>query len=67
MRTLNIKLVDIPFLQKKWGFEVLLPPNAIVQGNHVFVKCNAKGTINWDKTSTYNINELVTRNNVNIL
>ncbi len=67
MKTLNIKLVDIPFLEKMWGFTVILPSNAIVNGWKVYVRCNAKGDINWDKTATYNIKELIERNNVNIL
>ena len=57
---LNVKPTSNTELHEKWGFN----PN--LKGK-LFIRCNAKGIINWEKALVYNANELIDRENVNII
>lgn len=57
MRTLNVKKITKSELEKKWGFPLKF------WGNIVYIVCNSKGEVNWDKASVYQAVELVDRGN----
>lgn len=58
MRTLNVKKVTKKEVEQKWN-----DPLPIVWGNTLYMRCNAKGEINWEKAPVYQPNELVERGN----
>lgn len=58
MRTLNVKKVSKSEVEQKWGYQ--LP---IMWGNTLYMRCNAKGEVNWDKAPIYQAFELVERGN----
>ena len=62
MKTLNVKPTTINELVKQWGF---VPP--LLAKAPLYIRCNVKGVINWDKAPVYGAEELVGRNNVNII
>jgi uncharacterized protein YhdP len=51
-KTLNVKRVTIEELTEKWGF---CPP---IKDSVVFIRCDAKGNVNWDKAPVYMQSEL---------
>jgi len=55
-KTLNVKRVTIEELTKKWGF---VPP---ITCKVLFVRCDAKGNVNWDKAPVFSESELKGRN-----
>tara|TARA_R110002126_G_scaffold215098_1_gene361232 strand:- start:324 stop:512 length:189 start_codon:yes stop_codon:yes gene_type:complete len=57
-RTLNVKLVSTKEISDKWGFPML---NIF---RHYYMRCNAKGVINWDTSKAYTPYELVGRDKV---
>jgi hypothetical protein len=59
-KTLNVKKVDSSEISGMWN----LPVN--IEGE-LYVRCNAQGEIDWEKTSIYRASELIIRNNVVIL
>lgn len=59
-KTLNVKATSNYELSNKWGMSVL------IQGR-LFIRCNYKGLVNWDKASVYNLDELLLRGKVKII
>lgn len=57
MRTLFVKQTTLVEIEINWGFTIHLK-------EPLYVKCNAKGFINWDKTAVYTHRELIERNNI---
>ncbi|MGR3218493.1 MAG: hypothetical protein ACUZ8H_01565 [Candidatus Anammoxibacter sp.] len=62
MKTLNVKKTSLQELKEQWGFEPIL-----LIGREIYIRCNAKGEINWDVAPVYSHDELIERNDVNIL
>ena len=62
-KTFYLKQTSNIELKQKWGFNPRLP----VKNGNIFIRCNVKGEVNWDKSSVYNANELVGRDNVKII
>jgi hypothetical protein len=62
MKKLNVKKTDLAEVTVKWKF---LP--VLLFGKELFVRCNAKGIINWDKAPVYTSEELILKDNVSIL
>lgn len=60
MKTLNVKLTNNEELTQKW--KMITPFKGIL-----FIRCNSKGVINWDKAPVYNLDELLKRGDVNII
>ena len=58
MKTLNVKKVTKNQVEKEWGYQ--LP---VIWSNTLYVRCNSKGEVNWDKAPIYQPNELVDRGN----
>lgn len=55
-RTLNVKLTTLKEVTKKWGFTPALFPKETFGDllyPTLFIRCNAKGHINWDKAPVY--------------
>ena len=65
MKTLNVKHTNMTEIVREWGFSPVPIPGW--DGGPLFIRCNAKGEINWDKAPVYTYKELIIRNNVNIL
>jgi hypothetical protein len=56
MKTLNVKRVSKSRLEKKWGGTLpRLYPETL------YIRCNAKGEVNWEKALVYKFSELVAR------
>jgi len=60
-KTLNVMHVTVQEIEKNWGMS--FPTRHTTH----YARCNAKGEINWDKTTIYCAQELVGRQNVNIM
>ena len=60
-RTLNVKRTSRAELKKMWGF-----PMAHAMKDPLFIRCNAKGEVNWDKAPVYSQDEISEREKVNI-
>jgi len=61
MKTLHVKEVSIrELMEHGW------PVGAVLSAGK-YIRCNAKGQINWDKAPIYTTKELIERNNVKIL
>ena len=61
MKRLHVKKVSPKTVNNKWGFHAY-------RLHHVlYIRCNVKGNINWDKAPVYHAEELVGRDNVKIL
>jgi hypothetical protein len=57
MKNLNVKSVTAKDIKENWGFSTsYLPPTH--RGVELFVRCNAKGVVNWSKTLLYNREDL---------
>ncbi len=54
-RTLNVVETTVSEISKKWGFEPLLR-NRFAP---VFMRCNSKGEVNWEKAPYYQLEHLV--------
>ncbi len=54
IRTLNVKQTSHMELKEKWGF---IPPIRSIL-SPIFIRCNAKGEINWKKAPVYELSEL---------
>ena len=50
-RVLNVRLTSIEEVTEKWGFTPPTPFRDITMP--IYVRCNAKGEVNWDKTYLY--------------
>lgn len=59
-KTLNVKPTTNAELTEMWG------GNPMLRGK-LFVRCNSKGIINWEKALVYNADELIDREKVNII
>ena len=57
MRTLNVKQTNNIEISENWKTPVNLKGT-------LYVRCNSKGKVNWDKTIVFFASELVGRNNV---
>jgi hypothetical protein len=55
-RTLHVKKVTRKEIEKHWKFKI-----PIAWGYILYVRCNAKGEINWPKTLVYHAHELLER------
>ncbi len=62
MRKLYVMETTREEVTAKWGIGELP-----TKGNYDFVRCNAKGEINWEKALVYSAKELVGRDNVIVL
>ena len=55
MKTLHVRPVSARIVNQKWGTNL---PRLL---NPLYVRCNAKGQINWDTTLVYGSAELARR------
>jgi len=62
MKTLNVKKKSKKEVQEKWETTLMynLP-------NTLYIRCNGKGEINWEKAPVYTIQELEKRGDYKIL
>lgn len=58
MRTLNVKKVSKNKVEQKWGCQLPL-----IWSNVLYIRCNVKGKVNWNKSLVYQPNELLERGN----
>jgi hypothetical protein len=58
-RILYVKQTNNIELAEKWGFDF----SPSFRGE-LFIRCNVKGEINWDKAPVYRLEELFKRGNV---
>lgn len=56
-RTLNVKVTTIGEITENWGFTPCTPFMEVIMP--VYVRCNVKGQVNWEKTSIYNHMDLI--------
>lgn len=61
-RKLNVRYTSNEELTKKWGINPRFPKK-----DGLFVRCNSKGFVNWEKAPVYRLKELLERGNVNII
>ena len=61
-RTLYVKKVTPVELRGKWGIDTL-PSNYL--NKPIFIRCNSKGEVKWDKALVYHIGELRSQKNQN--
>lgn len=55
MNQLNVKKVTKSELSEKWGFYI----GSLIRSQfQLYIRCNAKGKINWDKAPVYNSQEI---------
>lgn len=59
-KKLNLKPTSNLELNEKWGLNISLK-------GKLYIRCNAKGIVNWEKAPVYNHVELIGRENVNII
>jgi len=59
-KKLNVRKTNNSELSEKWGIPVNFSGDS-------FIRCNSKGEVNWEKSSTYSSTELIERNNVNLI
>ena len=57
-KTLNVKRITVSELEEKWGFSL---PTGLRAQRALFVRCDAKGNVNWDKAPVYCESELKDR------
>jgi len=62
MKKLNVKKTSLHELNEKWGFI----PIIYSVFEPLYIRCNSKGEVNWDKAPVYTHEELIGRNNVKI-
>ena len=62
MKKLNVKKTDFNEIAKMWGFH----PPVKWASKLLFVRCNLRGKINWDKAPIFRAEELIERDNVTI-
>jgi hypothetical protein len=58
-RTLNVKVTNIAEMTEKWGFLPPTPFRDILMP--IYVRCNCRGEVNWEKTYLYCHMDLVGR------
>jgi hypothetical protein len=58
---LSLRKTSNAEITKQWGFDTHL------QHKSLYIQCNSKGEVNWDKASVYSAEELVGKDNVEIL
>jgi hypothetical protein len=58
MKTLNVKRVSKCRLERRWG-----GPLPRLYPDTLYIRCNAKGEVNWDKAPVYKFSELVELSN----
>lgn len=58
MKTLNVKKVNKKEVEQKWGFSLPISLEFIL-----YIRCNAKGDVNWEKAPIYKFTELIKRGN----
>lgn len=63
MKKLNVKRTTLFEIVKHWGDG--LPRKWL--NTTLFIRCNAKGIINWEKSPVYECEELIQRDNVTII
>ncbi|MDR6844490.1 hypothetical protein [Flavobacterium granuli] len=61
MRKLNVLKVTKAKVQEEWGY--ILP---LIWPYHVYIRCNSKGDVNWEKAPVYQKTELDNRGNYEI-
>lgn len=61
MRKLNVLKVTKAKVQEEWGY--ILP---LICPYHVYIRCNSKGEVNWEKAPVYQKIELENRGNYEI-
>lgn len=62
MKTLHVKPTNLRELSAHNWSTCLLSLS-----NKYYIRCNAKGEVNWDKAPLYKAEELILRNNVKII
>lgn len=60
IKTLRVKKTSNSELSEKWNMFVNI-------NSELYVRCNCKGQVNWDKTVVYRASELIEKNNVIIV
>lgn len=53
-KTINVIQITKQVLEIKWGFKIL----TISSAEPLFIRCNAKGSVNWEVASVYKKQEL---------
>jgi hypothetical protein len=71
MKTLNVKKTTRQELWHNWGFDPLIsnttsPLMQSMLKGEVYIRCNSKGQVNWDKAPLYHKAELDNRGKVKI-
>lgn len=61
-KTLNVKRTTNSEIAANWELDF----NPSLKGE-LFVRCNAKGEINWEKAPIYRLEELLKRGDVNLI
>lgn len=61
-KTLNVKRTNRDEISKQWGFEYY---GSTVEP--LFIRCNAKGAVNWEVAPIYRLSQLIKRGKYNII
>lgn len=59
-KTIHVKATTNAELTEKWGFDVLI-------GKNLYIRCNSKGDVNWDKAPVYTALEIYGRPHFKII
>ena len=62
-KRLHVKETSVREIRSKWGD--CIPKKWL--GELLFIRCNAKGVINWEKSPVYSAEELIEKDNVKII
>jgi hypothetical protein len=62
MKLLNVKKTSKTEVQEKWNL-----PLPYHWSNILYIRCNAKGEVNWDKALVYQPEELIERGNYKVI
>lgn len=60
-KKLNVLETSVREVEQKWGFSL---PRTV--HNPLFIRCNAKGEVNWEKAPIYQQSELTSRGNYEV-
>jgi hypothetical protein len=63
MKTLNVIRTTANELATNWG----VPIGIVNSLEHLYIRCNAKGIVNWDVAPMYKHSELIKRGSYNVL
>jgi hypothetical protein len=63
MRKLNVKKTNKEEVMRKWDIATC----PVKWADTMYIRCNAKGEVNWEVATLYQPNELIERGHFNIL